>query len=143
MERFILSIDQGTTGSTVLVFDEEGRIRGRAYSEFTQHYPKPGWVEHDPEELWSVTLEVVRDALGSAGIQPDALAGIGITNQRETTLLWDRASGKPVANATMDESVIPLTNMNVVIGTPVRWRVMVCYKVFLASATMQLTRPFT
>jgi glycerol kinase len=93
----ILAIDQGTTGSTCLVLDRAGAVRGRAYAEFTQHYPRPGWVEHDPEELWSTTLRVAREAVAAAGTPP--LAGIGITNQRETTLLWDRRSGAPVHRA--------------------------------------------
>jgi len=97
--RMILSIDQGTTGTTCLVIDAEGRVRGRAYSEFTQHFPRPGWVEHDAEEIWRVTRGVAHAAVGAAGIPPDALAGIGITNQRETVVLWDRATGEPVHRA--------------------------------------------
>lgn len=96
---YILAIDQGTTGSTVLIFDREGTICGRAYSEFTQHFPKPGWVEHDPEELWSVTLSVIESALGNAGIGLENVRGIGITNQRETSLLWNRSDSRPVARA--------------------------------------------
>jgi glycerol kinase len=95
----ILSIDQGTTGSTVLLFDHAGQIRARAYSEFTQHYPKPGWVEHDAEEIILVTMKVIAEAIKAAGITPNDIQGIGITNQRETTVLWDRASGKPVGRA--------------------------------------------
>ena len=93
----VLAIDQGTTGSTCLVFDSHGRVMGRAYSEFTQHYPRPGWVEHDPEEIWNVTLRAAREAMAAAGGKaPDA---IGITNQRETVVVWDRTSGVPVHNA--------------------------------------------
>jgi glycerol kinase len=95
----VLAIDQGTTGSTVLVFDRRGRIAGRAYSEFRQYYPKPGWVEHDPEEIWRVTLAVARRALRKAGVKPAALAALGITNQRETTVVWDRRTGQPVHRA--------------------------------------------
>ncbi|MBK5931738.1 glycerol kinase GlpK [Halochromatium salexigens] len=95
----ILSIDQGTTGSTVLLFDHAGQIRGRAYSEFTQHYPKPGWVEHDAEEIMLVTMKVIAQALKAGGIAPNAIQAIGITNQRETAVLWERASGKPVGRA--------------------------------------------
>ena len=98
-EGCILAIDQGTTGSTVLVFDHEGSTRGRAYSEFTQHYPRPGWVEHDAEELWSVTRSVVEAALKDAGTGPESVRGIGVANQRETSLLWHRADGRPVARA--------------------------------------------
>ena len=100
----ILAIDQGTTGSTALVFSQEGLILGRAYSEFTQYYPQPGWVEHDPEEIWKVSLKVMGEALATAGIGADGLAGIGITNQRETTVVWDRASGLPVHRAIVWQS---------------------------------------
>ncbi len=96
---YILAIDQGTTGSTVLIFDHDGQIEGRAYSEFTQHYPKPGWVEHDAEEIWLVTVKVIAEALRAADIRASELRAIGITNQRETAVLWDRATGKPVAKA--------------------------------------------
>ncbi len=96
---YILAIDQGTTGSTVLIFDHDGQIKGRAYSEFTQHYPKPGWVEHDAEEIWLVTVKVIAEALRAADIRASELRAIGITNQRETAVLWDRATGKPVAKA--------------------------------------------
>jgi glycerol kinase len=80
----ILAIDQGTTGTTCIVFDEEGRPRGRSYSEFEQHFPKPGWVEHDAGEIWEVTRKVAIGALTDAGVQGSDLHGIGITNQRET-----------------------------------------------------------
>ncbi|HYC57782.1 MAG TPA: FGGY family carbohydrate kinase, partial [Candidatus Binatia bacterium] len=99
MPRFVLAIDQGTTGSTVMVFDDEGRVRSRAYSEFTQHYPEPAWVEHDAEEIWLVTHGLIGKALAGARIKPEQLAGIGITNQRETAVVWDRKSGRPVYKA--------------------------------------------
>jgi glycerol kinase len=92
----ILAIDQGTTGTTCLVIDERGEVTGRAYSEFTQHYPRPGWVEHDAQEIWEVTLRVAREAVAAAADRPTA---IGITNQRETVVVWERASGRPVARA--------------------------------------------
>jgi glycerol kinase len=95
----IVAIDQGTTGTTVLVFDRRGRVVGRAYSEFTQHYPKPGWVEHDPEEIWRVTLRVLRQACRRARVQARDVVALGITNQRETTVLWERRSGRPVHRA--------------------------------------------
>jgi glycerol kinase len=95
----ILAIDQGTTGTTCLVFDGEGRIAGRAYREFTQHFPRPGWVEHDAAEIWDVTRAVAAEALDAAGIDGRRLAGIGITNQRETVVAWDRASGEPLHRA--------------------------------------------
>jgi glycerol kinase len=95
----ILAIDQGTTGSTCLVFDGEGRIAGRAYSEFEQHFPRPGWIEHDPNEIWDVTRRVAVQAIVDAGIQGAQLTGIGITNQRETVVAWDPRTGEPVHNA--------------------------------------------
>ena len=95
----ILAIDQGTTGTTCLVVDDELRVRGRGYREFPQHYPQPGWVEHDPEELWDSVLGAAEDAVRAAGVRPSELEAIGITNQRETTILWQRATGRPVAPA--------------------------------------------
>ncbi|MBA3392978.1 MAG: glycerol kinase GlpK [Deltaproteobacteria bacterium] len=95
--RHVIAIDQGTTGSTVLVLDEQLAVRGRGYKEFAQIYPTPGWVEHDPEAIWaSVTAAL---ALALKGIEPSSIAAIGITNQRETTVLWDRKTGKAVHNA--------------------------------------------
>jgi glycerol kinase len=95
----ILAIDQGTTGTTCLVFDAEGRIAGRGYSEFEQHFPQPGWVEHDAAEIWEVTRRVAIQAITDAGIQGAELDGIGIANQRETVVAWDLASGKPLHRA--------------------------------------------
>lgn len=95
----ILAIDQGTTGTTCLVFDRGGRIRGRAYSEFRQHFPQPGWVEHDPGEIWEVTMRVAAHALADARADPGSIDAIGITNQRETVVAWDPSSGEPVHNA--------------------------------------------
>jgi glycerol kinase len=94
--RAILALDQGTTGSTALVVGEDGAVLGRGYRELPQHYPQPGWVEHDPGEIWTTQLEAARAALSAAGLAPRDLAAIGITNQRETTLLWDRRTGEPV-----------------------------------------------
>src|SRR5881409_4156426 len=95
----VVAVDQGTTGTSVLVVDRQGRVVGRAYSEFTQHYPKPGWVEHDVEEIWRVTLRVLRQACRRARVRARDVAALGITNQRETTVLWDRRSGRPVYRA--------------------------------------------
>jgi glycerol kinase len=95
----ILAIDQGTTGTTCLVFDHDGRIRGRAYSEFAQHFPQPGWVEHDASEIWDVTRRVAAHALADARADSASLAAIGITNQRETVVAWDPRTGEPVHNA--------------------------------------------
>jgi glycerol kinase len=96
MQSHVLAIDAGTTGITVLLIDEEGRVAVKAYREFPQHFPRAGWVEHDPEEIWSATQEAVGEAVAAAGSNPVA---IGITNQRETTVLWERKSGRPVHNA--------------------------------------------
>jgi glycerol kinase len=95
----ILAIDQGTTGTTCIVFDGEGRIAGRGYSEFEQHFPQPGWVEHDAGEIWEVTRRVAAEAIASAGIEGAELSGIGIANQRETVVAWDPATGEPVHRA--------------------------------------------
>jgi glycerol kinase len=95
----VLAIDQGTTGTTCLVFDRDGRIAGRAYSEFEQHFPRPGWVEHDAAEIWDVTRRVALEAIGSVGAERVDLAAIGITNQRETVVAWDPKTGEPVHNA--------------------------------------------
>ncbi len=92
----ILALDQGTTGSTALLVHQDGRILGRGYREFTQYFPRPGWVEHDPAEIFRVTIEAAREAIAQAGGMPD---GIGITNQRETVVLWDRSNLVPVAPA--------------------------------------------
>ena len=98
-DGYILSIDEGTTGSTVLVFDHEGKVCGRAYSEITQYFPQPGWVEHDAEEISSVIFKLIGDAIHSAGISANLIRAIGITNQRETVVMWDRKTGRPVARA--------------------------------------------
>jgi glycerol kinase len=95
----ILAIDQGTTGTTCLVFDGEGRIAGRAYSEFEQHFPRPGWVEHDAAEIWDVTRGVAAKAIAAAGIEGRNLDAIGIANQRETVVAWDPSSGEPIHRA--------------------------------------------
>jgi glycerol kinase len=95
----ILAIDQGTTGTTCLVVDDELGIRGRGYRELRQSFPQPGWVEHDPEEIWRGVLGAAEDALREAGVPARALRAIGISNQRETALLWERRSGRPVAPA--------------------------------------------
>ena len=99
MSELVLSIDAGTTGITVLCVDPEMEVRGRAYSEFSQSYPRPGLVEHDPVEIWEVARRVMERALADAGAKGKDLAAIGITNQRETTVMWDRATSAPVAPA--------------------------------------------
>ncbi|WP_354701110.1 Glycerol kinase [Paraconexibacter sp. AEG42_29] len=95
----ILAIDQGTTGSTCLVFDTDGELQGRAYREFTQHFPKPGWVEHDAAEIWDVTSAVAGEALDDAGVAVGELLAVGITNQRETVCVWDPSTGEPLHHA--------------------------------------------
>jgi len=97
--RLLLAIDQGTTGTTCLVVDEELRPRGRGYREVPQYFPRPGWVEHDPDELWDSVLGAASDALAAAGIRSSDLSAVGLTNQRETTVVWDRRSGRPVHRA--------------------------------------------
>ncbi len=97
--RFVGAIDQGTTSTRFLLFDRQGRIAGAHQREHRQHYPQPGWVEHDPEEIWRRTEEVIAGALRQAGLSAADLAAVGITNQRETTVLWDRKSGRPVSPA--------------------------------------------
>ena len=98
MQRYILALDQGTTSSRAILFSRDGSVAGHAQKGFRQHYPQPGWVEHDPEEIWESEREVAAQALRESG-HAHEVAGIGITNQRETTILWDRASGKPIYNA--------------------------------------------
>jgi glycerol kinase len=99
MADFIGAIDQGTTSTRFLVFDRAGAIVASAQREHRQIYPQPGWVEHDPEEIWLWTREVIAEAMARRGLRPGDLAALGITNQRETTVLWDRQSGRPLANA--------------------------------------------
>jgi glycerol kinase len=103
-KRAVLALDQGTTGSTALVFDPGGEVLGRAYAELPQSYPQPGWVEHDPEAIWRTSREVMVAALAEAGVPARAVAAIGITNQRETTVVWDRATGAPVHPAVVWQS---------------------------------------
>jgi len=99
MSKYLLSIDQGTTSSRAIVFDEKGNNVGQGQVEFKQYYPADGWVEHDPEEIWQTTVDTCREALKQAGLAAGDIAGIGITNQRETTVIWDRETGKPIYNA--------------------------------------------
>src|SRR4051794_737146 len=96
---FILALDQGTTSSRALVFDHGGTVRAIAQREFRQIFPQAGWVEHDPHEIWNTQHAVMHEAIAQAGITAKDLRAIGITNQRETTLLWDRSTGEPLANA--------------------------------------------
>jgi glycerol kinase len=100
----VLALDQGTTATTAILFGPAGEVLGRATSEFTQHYPHPGWVEHDAEEIWDTSRQVMADAVAAAGIPPRAVKVIGITNQRETAVVWERASGRPVHRAVVWQS---------------------------------------
>ncbi|MBW2515137.1 MAG: glycerol kinase, partial [Deltaproteobacteria bacterium] len=99
MSEFILSIDQGTTGTMVLIMDQELTVRGKGYREFRQIYPKPGWVEHDPSDIWASVLGAIDEAMQTSGATASKIAGIGITNQRETNLFWNRKTGQPYYNA--------------------------------------------
>lgn len=104
MPRYIMSIDQGTTSSRAIIFDASGRPVSSSQREFTQHFPKPGWVEHDPDEIWASVKAVIRESLQSGGVSSSDIAAIGITNQRETTVLWDSFTGEPVYNAIVWQS---------------------------------------
>ena len=97
--KHLLAIDQGTTSSRAIVFDETGASVTSAQREFRQHFPQPGWVEHDAEEIWATQAATIIDVLAKTGLQPADLAAVGITNQRETTLVWDRRTGRPIAPA--------------------------------------------
>ena len=99
MNGYVLAVDQGTTSSRAILFDRTGRIVTRAQYPITQHYPAPGWVEHDPMEILSTELLAMAEAFEKSGLSPTDIAAIGITNQRETTIVWDRYTGKPVCNA--------------------------------------------
>ncbi|WP_312039595.1 glycerol kinase GlpK [Macrococcoides bohemicum] len=104
MEKYILSIDQGTTSTRVIVFNKEGEIKGVSQREFTQHFPKAGWVEHDANEIWSTVLSCFASVLTESNIRPDQIAGIGITNQRETAVVWDKNTERPIYNAIVWQS---------------------------------------
>ncbi|HJV46758.1 MAG TPA: glycerol kinase GlpK [Bacillota bacterium] len=104
METFILSLDQGTTSSRAILFNKKGQIVHLAQREFTQHFPSPGWVEHNANEIWGSILSVIATCLSESGIKPVQIAGIGITNQRETTVVWDKTTGNPVYNAIVWQS---------------------------------------
>jgi glycerol kinase len=99
MSKYILSIDQGTTSSRAIIFNEKSEILSVAQQEFTQFFPEDGWVEHDPEEIWQSTLSVSRECIEKLGVQASEIAAIGITNQRETTIIWDKLTGQPIYNA--------------------------------------------
>src|SRR5215471_1637857 len=98
MSRYVLALDQGTTSSRAILFDRDARAVATAQQEFRQIFPRPGWVEHDPHEIWASQLACVQRVLQEAGCAATDLAALGITNQRETTLIWERATGRPIAN---------------------------------------------
>ena len=112
MPTYVLSIDQGTTGTTILILDEQIRVVARVTREFEQIYPEPGWVEHNPDAIWASVTGALAEALEVSGVDPAAIASIGITNQRETTLIWDRETGKPIHNAIVwqDRRTAPICN---------------------------------
>lgn len=103
-KKYILSIDQGTTGTRVILFNHDGMVHSSAYREIKQIFPNPGWVEHDPDEYWETTMECAKEALEKGNARPEQIAGIGITCQRETTVMWDKDTGKPVYNAIVWQS---------------------------------------
>ena len=99
MAKYVMALDSGTTSNRCILFDESGRIRSVAQKEFIQHFPKPGWVEHDAGEIWSTQLSVAREAMNQVEATAEDIAAIGITNQRETTIVWDKNTGQPVYHA--------------------------------------------
>ena len=110
MKKYILGIDQGTTGTRAIIFDQDVNIISSAYSEFTQYFPQPGWVEHDAMEIYEITLKMMRQAISEAHLKPENIAGIGITNQRETTVFWDKNTGIPADRAIVwqDRRTLPI-----------------------------------
>jgi len=99
LSQYILALDEGTTSARAILYDTDAKVKATGQREFTQHYPKPGWVEHNPDELWMAQLAAVKKALGTAKVEPSQVSAIGITNQRETTVIWDKRSGEPIYNA--------------------------------------------
>jgi glycerol kinase len=104
METYILSLDQGTTSSRAILFNKNGEPAYTAQKEFKQYFPKSGWVEHNANEIWSSILAVIASCLSESGVKPEQIAGIGITNQRETTVVWDKKTGQPIHNAIVWQS---------------------------------------
>ncbi|GAB2026806.1 glycerol kinase GlpK [Lactovum odontotermitis] len=103
-EKYIMAIDQGTTSSRAIIFDKQGRHVGSSQKEFTQYFPEDGWVEHDADEIWNSVQSVIADAFIESGLKPDQIAGVGITNQRETTVIWEKATGRPIYHAVVWQS---------------------------------------
>ena len=98
-KKYILSLDQGTTSSRAIIYNEQGTICAVAQKEYRQIFPQPGWVEHNPMDIWSSQISVVSEVIAKCGVQPEQIDALGITNQRETTIIWDRETGKPIHNA--------------------------------------------
>ena len=103
-KKYIISIDLGTTGNRVFCFDESGTPISSSYKEFTQHFPKPGWVEHDANEIWTSVLAVMAEVLNESNVGAEQIASIGITNQRETTVVWDKHTSRPIYHAIVWQS---------------------------------------
>lgn len=103
-EKYIMAIDQGTTSSRAIIFDKKGNKIGSSQKEFTQYFPNAGWVEHNANEIWNSVQSVIAGSLIESGVKPTDIAGIGITNQRETTVVWDKATGLPIYNAIVWQS---------------------------------------
>ena len=104
MEKYIMAIDQGKTSTRAILFDQQSQNRAQAQKEFTQYFPKPGWVEHDATEIWLSVLAVMAEVVMASGIDPVQVTGIGITNQRETTVVWDKTTGLPIYHAIVWQS---------------------------------------
>ena len=104
MEKYIMALDAGTTSNRCILFNAAGEVCSMAQKEFTQYFPQPGWVEHDANEIWSTQLEVARQAMENIGATPGSIAAIGITNQRETTVVWDKNTGEPICRAIVWQS---------------------------------------
>lgn len=103
-QQYMMAIDEGTTSTRAILFDRHGQIAGQAQREFHQYFPKPGWVEHDANEIWNAVQSVISDALIDSDVQPYKVRGIGITNQRETTIIWDKRTGEPIYHAVVWQS---------------------------------------
>ena len=128
MEKYYLGLDQGTTGTTALIFDSQWNQIARGYKEHTQYYPEPGWVEHDPMEIWNSILETIAMAAEEAGIQVADLTCMGLDNQGETVMLWDRYTGVPVYNAIVwqDRPLCLMKKIIIWCGTMRRWTIRQC-----------------
>lgn len=103
-DKYILAIDEGTTSTRTIIFDHAGNKMADAQREFPQYFPKPGWVEHNANEIWNAVLSTIANAFIESGIKPNQISGIGITNQRETTVIWDKKTGLPIYNAVVWQS---------------------------------------